>query len=272
MSNNQLGLRLIPELSTEKIPFPWDITMPLLEQPSDIPLIPKVRLKLATQYQISKLNFDWAIALHWVVKKKWNPQLKFPVPRKLADLYEPWGELMFRQLELCIRCHEASHPTSQGYRNPSDWYLQLIIETKGDDLCDVIANEEIGKKSLIKDKYSIMKAIKDERNPANPETSPHFYRLMEAALELEKEDSFYKDYWKPYLEACSKWIRALDDKTSQVSFVKGNKILRRHGQGRATVTILSFPEPIRRRVFWKSGRARRRGRTRVRITAGKKSG
>lgn len=250
MSKNKLGLRLIPKLPTERVPFPWDITMPLLEQPSYIPLIPQVRLKLATQYQISKLDFDWAIALHWVVKKKWNPELKFPIRDKLADLYEPWGELMFRQLELCIRCHEASQPTSQYYRNPSDWYLQIILETKGDDVCDLIANKAPGKKAFAKDKSSIIKALKAERNPANPETWPHFHRLMEAALELEKEDSFYKDYWKPYLKACSQWIQALNKKTtSQESFVKGNKILRRTGRGRGTVTMLSFPEPIRRKLF-----------------------
>jgi hypothetical protein len=252
MSKKQLGLRVIPELSTERVPFPWDITMPLLEQPSYIPLIPQVRLKLATQYQISKLDFDWAIALHWVVKKKWNPQLKFPVPRKLADLYEPWGELMFRQLELCIRCHEASQPTRQFYRNPSDWYLQLIIETKGDDVCDIIANKAIGKKPFIKDKYSIIKELKEYRNPANPETWPHFHRLMKAALALQKQDSFYKDYWRPYLKACSQWIQKVDSKTYTQSFVKGNKIFQRLGKGKVTRMILGFPEPIPRKVFLKS--------------------
>lgn len=252
MSKKQLGLRVIPEISTERIPFPWNITIPLLEKPSHIPLISLVRLKLATQYQISKLDSDWAIALHWVVKKKWNPQIKFPVPRKLADLYEPWGELMFRQLELCIRCHEASQSARQFYCNPSDWYLQLILETKEDDVCDIIANRATGKKAFIKDKYSSIKTLKEVKNPANPEAAPHFHRLMEAALELEKQDSFYKDYWQPYLRACSGWIQALDSQIYTESFVKGNKIFQRLGKGKVTRMILSFPEPIPRKVFFKS--------------------
>lgn len=244
MSKKQLGLRLIPELSTERIPFPWNITISLLDKPSDIPLISQVRLKLATQYQISELEEAWAIALHWVVKKKWNRQLKFPVLPKWADSYEPWGELMFRELELCIRCHEASKSARQFYRNPSDWYLQLILETKGDDVCDTIANKITGKKALVKDNYSIIRTLKELKNPANPETAPHFHRLMEAALELEKQDSFYKDYWKPYLKAYSGWIQVLDSKNFAESFVKGNKIFQRVGKGKATEVILSFPEPI----------------------------
>jgi hypothetical protein len=243
MNKSQRQLRVIPELSTEGIPFPWDITLSLLEQSCPLqPLIPIVPLKPAIELRMSNVEADWKIALHWVVRKKWNPCLKIPVPEDKAELYEPWGELMFRALELCIQCHKASHPASQYYRNPSDWYLQLIIEARAHDLCAVIANQSPGKKRFITDRYWIIKELKALRNPANPKTSPHFYRLMEASLELEKQDEFNSNYWRPYLSACSKWIQSLEKKTCQETFVQKNKIVRRTGRGRGTLTMLSFPE------------------------------
>jgi len=243
MNKNQRRLKGIPELSTEEIPSPWNLTLSLLEKPqSSQPLIDLFPFKLATQLRMSMVEADWQIALHWVVRKKWNPYFKIPIPRKLSKLYEPWGELMFRALELCIQCHKASHPASQYYRNPSDWYLQLMMEAKGHELCDILAGQLPGKTNFIKDRYWIIKELKALRNPANPETSPHFYWLMEVSLELEKQDQFNSDYWQPYLSACSQWIQALDKKACQETFVQGNKIVRRTGRGKGTMTMLSFLE------------------------------
>ncbi len=160
MNKSQRQLRVIPELSIEGIPFPWDKTFSLLQQSCPLqPLIPSVRFKPAIELRMSNVEADWQIVLHWVVRKKWNPRLKIPVPCKVALLYERWGELMFRALELCIQCHNASHPASQYYRNPSDWYLQLIIEARSHDLCAVIDNQSPGKKSFIEDRYIIVKEL-----------------------------------------------------------------------------------------------------------------
>jgi hypothetical protein len=188
------------------------------------------------------IEADWLIVLHWVVRKKWNPHYKIPVSRKLANLYEPWGELMFRVLELCIQCHKTSHPASQYYRHPSDWFFQLVMENRGSGLCAAIANQPVGKTSLIKDKYWSIKELKALRNPGNPEIWTHSYRLEEVSLELEKQDEFNSYYWQPYLSAFSKWIQALDTKACQETFVQGNKIVRRTGRGKGTVTMLSFLE------------------------------
>ena len=64
----------------------------------------------------------WRVAFYWVVKKKWNPKLKIPLQRKQAKLYEPWGKLLFRGLELCGRSYSVTHPESQRYLHAADWY------------------------------------------------------------------------------------------------------------------------------------------------------
>ena len=232
-----MGLKIMPRLPTDGIPHPWNLTMRLLDEP--LPISPL--LQPAIQQHLDLAGGDWRIALYWVVKKKWNRQLKIPVKRKYAKLLEPRGKLFFRTLELCISCHDSSHPDTQHYRNASDWYLQLMQEARNIDNQEIQKNEAIGKKPFVQHLYQIIKVLKEQKNPATPSTSLHFYRLMQVALSLEKQDQFNDNYWKPFLSAFSEWIRAIDGPNCHECYVDGDKIVCQWGRGRGTRTLLVLP-------------------------------
>ncbi len=232
-----MGLKIMPRLPTDGIPHPWDLTMRLLDEP--LPISPL--LQPAIQQHMDLAGGDWRITLYWVVKKKWNRQLKIPFFRKYAKLLEPRGDLFFRTLELCISSHDSSHPDTQHYRNASDWYLQLMQEARNLDNQEIQANEAIGKKSFVQHQYQIIKALKNLENPATPSTSLHFYRLMEVALSVEKQDQFNDNYWKPFLSAFSGWIQAVDGPNCHECYVDGGKIVCQMGQGRGKRTLLVVP-------------------------------
>ena len=232
-----MGLKIMPRLPTDGIPHPWDLTMRLLDEP--LPISPL--FQPAIQQHMDLAGGDWRITLYWVVKKKWKPKLKIPVKRKYAKLLEPRGKLFFRTLELCISGHNSSHPDSQHYRNASDWYLQLMQEARNIDNQEIQANEAIGKKPFVQNLYQIIKTLKSLENPATPSTSLHFYRLMEVAMSLEKQNQFNNLYWKPFLSALSGWIQAVDSPSCHECYVDGDKIVCQVGQGRGKRTILVLP-------------------------------
>lgn len=172
---------------------------------------------------------------------KWNRKLKIPVSRRYAKLHEPRGTLLYRTLKLCIACHASSHPESQHYLHASDWFFQVAQEVRRLDNQEIQANKVIGKKVLVKHMYGIIKDLKNLKNPATPETSLHFYRLMEAALSLETQDEFNKACWQPFLSATSRWIQALDSQNCHECYVEGNKIVCQVGRGKGKIMLLIVP-------------------------------
>lgn len=227
----------MPRLPTDGIPHPWDLTMYWLDEP--LPISPL--LQPAIQQHMDLAGIDWRITLYWVVKKKWNHKLKIPVNRKYAMLLKPRGELFFRALELCMAGYNSSHLDSKDYHNASDWYLQLMQETRNLDNQEIQANEASGKKPFVQDLYQIIKTLKNQKNPATPSTSLHFYRLMEVALSLEKQDQFNNDYWKPFLSALSGWIQAIDSPDCHECYVDGDRIVCQMGRGKGKMTLLRLP-------------------------------
>jgi hypothetical protein len=227
----------IPSLPTEGIPEPWGKALSRIDYPNPFSLLnPQI-----LQTRLDMEEADWRIALYWVVKKKWNPKLKIPLKRKLAKLYEPWAELLYRTLELCERLHNVPHLENRYYAHAADWYLHLMLEAKRIGNNAIVNNQELGKTPTVKERYSIIGSLKDLTNPANPTTSPHFHRLLEVALSLEPQDEFNDCYWKPFLHACSQWTQATDSPTCQETFIEGNKIVQRCGQGKGKITIFSLP-------------------------------
>ena len=231
-------LLIIPPLPTKTIPAPWAEALRLIDQPTPLP--PLVQPIL--QMRLDMEEADWRVALYWVVKKKWNPKLKIPRKGRQANLYEPWGELLFRTLELCERLYNVAHPESQRYLNAADWYLHLIQEAKRIGNCEIIHNQASGKTQAIKERYAIISNLKDLKNPANPQTSSHFHRLIEVALSLEHQDKFNDRYWKPFLRACSQWTQFTDSRSCQEIFIEDNKIMQRCGQGRGKIKLFSSPQ------------------------------
>jgi hypothetical protein len=114
-------------------------------------------------------------------------------------------------------------------------------EARNIDNQEIQANEAIGKKPFVQNLYQIIKTLKNLENPATPSTSLHFYRLMEVALSLEKQDQFNEDYWKPFLRALSGWIQAVDSPNCHECYVDGDKIVCQIGQGKAKRTLLVLP-------------------------------
>jgi hypothetical protein len=229
--------KTIPPLPLKEIPYPWSEVMRSLDEP--LPISPL--LLPAIQRHLQLAGGDWRLHLYWLVKQEWNPKLKIPISRKYARLHEPRGKLLYRTLNLCIACYDSLHPKTQYYPNDSDWFRQVAQEVRTLDNQEIQANIAIGKKDLVKHMYGIIKDLKNLKNPATPDTSLHFYRLMEVALSLENQDEFHKTYWKPFLSAVSGWIQALDGPNCHECYVEGNKIVCRVGQGKGKRTLLIVP-------------------------------
>ena len=252
MAKSTPRLHLVPSLDTQGIPEPWNTSLQRLDCPTPrLPLVyPSPPLEPRTtqiaapaliQQRLDMEEADWRIALYWVVKKKWKPKLKIPLKRAAANLYQPWGELFYRGLELCIECHRLSPSSHTLYLSDAFWYECVMQEAKHISMRAIVANEPTGKSSSVEERYDIIKALKALTNPANPRTSPHFHRLMEVALTLEHQDAFNDRYWKPFLRASSQWTQLTASRSCQETFVEGNKLVQRCGQGRGTITLLRVP-------------------------------
>ena len=231
-------LLFIPPLPTETIPAPWAKALHLIDQLTPLPPLTQPILRMRLDIE----EADWRVALYWVVKKKWNPKLKLPIKRRQATLYEPWGELLFRTLELCERLYNVAHPESQRYLHAADWYLHLIQEAKRMGHCAIIHNRASGKTQSVKERYAIIRDLKASTNPANPQTSVHFHRLIEAALRLEHQNQFNSRYWKPFLRACSQWTQLTNSRSWQETFIESNKIMQRCGRGKRKITLFRLSQ------------------------------
>ena len=227
----------IPSLPTDSLPEPWSEVFRRIDRPTPFPAL----IEPILQWRLDMEEADLRVALYWVLKKKWNSKLKIPLKLKQAKLYKPWGELLFRTLELSERLHKVDHPATQHYVDAADWYLHLMLETKRISNDVIIDNEAGGKTPFVQERYSIIGSLKAQRNPVNPQTSPHFYRLVEVALTLEPQDEFNNRYWKPFLRACSQWTEMTASRLCQETFSEGNKIMQRCGRGRGKIMFFSLP-------------------------------
>lgn len=244
------AIRVVPSLPTKGIPEPWAIVMRSLDQPIPpfLPLLPSppsqkqatLAAPVLLQMRLDMSEADWRIALYWVVKKKWNPRLKVSTVRTSANLFEPWAELLFRQLELCEACYGALPQATTHYHHAAYWYGQIIQEAKRLEAKIILANEGGGKTPIVKERYAIIAAFKDLQNPVSLSTSPHLHCLIETALKLERCDRFHQQYWKPFLRACSRWTQATDKKNCQEVYVEGDRIVCQSGQGKAKLTLFSL--------------------------------
>ncbi|WP_416666319.1 hypothetical protein [Egbenema bharatensis] len=244
------AVRIVPPVPTDSIPEPWamvvrslDQSPPLLPLLVFLPCLPQSASPInpdllhLLQMRLDMSEADWRIALYWVVKKKWNPRLKVPIVRTLVALFEPWAELLFRQLELCEACYDALPSVNTRYHHAAHWYGQIIQEAKRLEAKIILDNEGGGKTPIVKERYAIIAAFKDLQNPVSLSTSPHLHCLIETALRLERCDRFHQQYWKPFLSACSRWTQATDQKTCQEIYIEGDRIVCQSGQGRAKLVL-----------------------------------
>lgn len=229
-------IRIIAPIPTLNLPTPWGNAISLADKP--MILLPML-LSPIMRIRVDMDEADWRTGLYWVVKKKWQSKLEFPGDPEYFNVHEPWGDLLLRTLELCDRCFDPTTPESQDYSSAANWYLQIIQEAKMLGQRAILANESGGKTPVVKERHAITKALRNLENPVNPQVSPHFHRLMDAALRLERSDEFNNQFWKPFLRACCCWNQLTDSPECQALYVRGNKIVAQFGRGRGKITIFT---------------------------------
>ncbi len=205
---------------------PWDTALNRLQRE------PFVLILAPTENQ--EINFQrvetiWQVALHWVFKLKWYSKHKIPYNRRLVKVCKPYGELVFRCLELCIQCHAAYPVGSFPYGNASDWFEQLIREAQ---LYAFSHNDSPGKVQRLKERRRQYDLLKEGKNPFSSKSLPHLHRLIAACLPLLSSDRFDKDYWTPYLKAFSAWNTMFESKEWTTYCEQEGKSYIRMGQGK----------------------------------------
>jgi hypothetical protein len=210
---------------------PWDAALDQLQRGSFIPI--------PVQTEAQKINFKrveiiWQVTLHWVFKLKWFSKHKIPYSRKLTNVCKPFGELVFRYLELCIQCHAMKPIGSIPYGNASDWFVKLVRETQ---LNAFFSNDSPGKVQRLKERRKQLDLLKEGENPFSSESYPHLHRLIEACRSLLISDQFENDYWKPFLKAYSAWITMFESKDWTTSYEEDEKFYIRMGQGKGRLRV-----------------------------------
>lgn len=232
-------------LTTYKIPPPDDVIFGLT-----IDSIQKSHTALCIfdsplQHQISINESLWKVGIEWLVKKKWIPRQKVSGNRSAIKAVEPLGELLYRILEVCIQSHGFS-PASAPYRNAAHWFQSVAFEMKRFDFNELTSKSErkgTGKKQYVKSVRDDIKALKERKNPNDPETDPASFALTEAGFAMaDTSDRFDTDYWKPLIRAYSAWATELDKNSNweYLHVTEQGVLIGQGGQGRGKI-VLSRP-------------------------------
>ncbi len=227
---------MIPTIPTEKIIPPWDSAITSIET-FVYPTVP------FNNGLIQHLNFNdnvWEIALHWLLKKKWDSKHKIPVNRNIAAKIEPLGELLLQIIEICSQVH-LLYP--DGYTNATEWFYHIALEMKNgdiDDICTPIKKGE-GKSKHCSEIRSHIKKLRQIENPFDSVRSPHTHKLIQASINLcENFDIFKNNYYLPLIKAYSCWERKLhDDDGWQLLTVEKEQLFIHTGKGRGKIKIAS---------------------------------
>jgi hypothetical protein len=124
------------------------------------------------------------LALHWVYKKKWNPQHPIPKWKHLKDVIktvEPFGDVLLGWLNLCESLHTIA---PNGYRSAGEWFAAIACEIHAETfdagLCD-------GKDSLfVQGRASTISAkLRRGTNPFDQARQPHQWLAVNLALNLK---------------------------------------------------------------------------------------
>ncbi len=214
---------LIP--ASKAIP-PWDEALDRLQREPFILIYDQTE---AQEVNFTRVTTSFQITLHLVFKLKWCSKHKIPYNRNLVNVYKPYGELVFRYLELCIQCHAMPTIASAHYKNASDWFVKLVREAQ---LNAFFSDDSPGKVQRLKERRNQLDLLREASNPFSSKSSPHLHRLIEACRPLLKSDRFDEDYWNPFLKAYSAWITMFESKEWTTSYQEDGKFYIRTGQGK----------------------------------------
>lgn len=200
----------------------------------------------AQKWQIQINNEIYAIATHWVFKKKYKPNHKIPVKRKIAKAVEPLGNFLVKLLELCIQAHQISEHQIDvsDYKNGVDFFIKIMDEMKGGDLVEILSpnSQKQGKTNYVTSIRDEIKKLHDRyENPYNPQTSKHTFKLIQIcffAIDKLDYEKFYKEYYRPFLTAYRQWARELrENKNFQYLTVKNGELFIQEGRGKGKIKL-----------------------------------
>lgn len=192
----------------------------------------------------------WEIVSCWVKQKKWGVKSKLPCNRALSKQLEPVGELLFRELELCIQCHSAPG-FNISYRNAAEWFAVITRSARRIRLKRLAQQRRRTKTEVIQINRLALKDLKRYENPYKLKRFEELLgeevtlwlewlqpvdKLTDVAIAMaEKSGSFCKDFWRPYLRAYSRWIAAIDSRDYQVPWIENDQVYVGVGSGRGRI-------------------------------------
>lgn len=230
----------IQNLSAIPAPFNTEIAL-LMARPIAIeePYEANEAQKKLLEYWIC----NWQIALHWVIKFKWDSKHNFPYHRGIVNQFKSIGTFLYHQLLLCQECysyHKQATPTP--YTNEAKWFAALHDEhllanfnnvyfpldtKKGVKNCD-------RKDADLHIHRSYCDSVTMLENPFSNSLKLHANALLiDAAISLvHQSDSFNDDYFLPFLKSWTAMHTALDKPEFQRASVENGKLSLQKGQGR----------------------------------------
>lgn len=179
-----------------------------------------------------RVIFLYNLALHWVVKFKWDKRYKIPYPRKAAEIMKPFGNLLYRYAELCIQCHGFLSPNP--YPTSASWFGNLIRESQ---VNTIFKSRSPSKTQTLKDRRQVVNAIVDGINPISKQDAPHEWQLIKTSLEFDRGTNFDKEYSKPFIQAYRNWLTATDSGEWSAVFELENELYMQSGKGRGKIKL-----------------------------------
>lgn len=179
-----------------------------------------------------RVTLLWNLALHWVIKLKWQSNYKIPYPRNLAQIMKPLGTLVYRQLELCIQCHSFLKPNP--YPTAAIWFWAIVRESQRNSIFRPI---NTGKTESLKIRREIIRSIGRGINPISKQFALHEWRLIETALFSNLGDKFDKDYLQPFIRSYRYWLNATKSPSWKAVIRKNDKLFFQSGQGKGKILL-----------------------------------
>jgi len=149
---------------------------------------------------IAIVEDEFRLALHWWVRKKFDPRHKIPGKRKQNKATEPFGELLASTWELCVQLHARQF--GQSYPNAAAWFRYVLGEFKRNLIALMIRNfnEQMSVRAIAqKSRENSIDVLRRGENPVDPILCPHLHRLIKAALtQRDRDPKFDSLYWREY--------------------------------------------------------------------------
>jgi hypothetical protein len=240
-------------LLTSEIEPPWDKGLDLVQYP-----FPRLHIAdTALDAQLAHLEGFWILTSHLVYKKKFDSRHKLPI-RLQSDFragLEAWADVMKAFFELAIQCHAVPSKHSSSYANATDWFAGIVRELKSAQLKGLFKVGPKSKKESVNKFRALVKQLKEDLNPFDPDSEPHTFKLVETAISIQRRaDRWRKDYWLPFLKAWSAFTSNVDRNPMwrMVESCENGKFTAQKGQGKYKPTLpakIECLEPLQDKAY-----------------------